>query len=53
VTNAALAAEIAGVVAGSSANSNGVGTLDTPFADPDAESLRGKLNELLAALRRP
>ena len=52
VTNAALAAEIAGVVAGSSANSNGVGTLDTPFADPDAESLRGKLNELLAALRR-
>ena len=52
VTNAALAAEIAGVVAGSSANSNAVGTLDTPFADPDAESLRGKLNELLAALRR-
>ena len=52
VTNAALAAEIAGVVAGSSANSNGVGTLDTPFADPDAEALRGKLNELLAALRR-
>ena len=52
VTNAALAAEIAGVVAGSSANSNGVGTLDTPFADPDAESLRGKLNELLVALRR-
>jgi hypothetical protein len=52
VTNAALAAEIAGVVAGSSANSNGVGTLDTPFADPDDEALRGKLNELLAALRR-
>lgn len=52
VTNAALAAEIAGVVAGSSANSNGVGTLDTPFADPDAESLRGKLNELLLAMRR-
>ena len=53
VTNAALAAEIAGVVAGSSANSNGVGTLDTPFADPDDEALRGKLNELLVALRRP
>jgi hypothetical protein len=53
VTNAALAAEIAGVVAGSSANSNGVGTLDTPFADPDAEALRGKLNELIEALRRP
>jgi hypothetical protein len=52
VTNAALAAEIAGVVAGSSANSNGVGTLDTPFADPNDEAIRGKVNELLAALRR-
>jgi hypothetical protein len=52
VTNAALAAEIAGVVAGSSANSNGVDTLDTPFSDPDDEALRGKVNELLAALRR-
>jgi len=30
-----------------------VGTLDTPFADPDAEALRNKVNEMLAALRRP
>jgi hypothetical protein len=32
--------------------SNGVGTLDNPFADPEAEELRGKLNELINALRR-
>jgi len=53
VTNAALAAAIAGT----SANSNGVTTLDTPFTnDPptlaDMEVLRAKLNELIAALRR-
>jgi hypothetical protein len=52
VSNATLAAEVAGVVAGSSANTNGVGTLDTPFGDPDAEALRGKVNELIGALRR-
>jgi hypothetical protein len=39
-------------IAGSSANTNVVGTLDTPFADPDAEALRQKLNELLLAARR-
>lgn len=48
VTNAALDSAISGT----SSNSNGVGTLDTPFADPDAEALRGKFNELLVALRR-
>jgi hypothetical protein len=48
VTNAALDAAIGGT----SSNSNGVGTLDTPFADPDDEALRGKVNELIAALRR-
>ena len=48
MTQAALDA----AVAGTSANSNAVGTLDTPFADPDAEALRNKMNELLAALRR-
>jgi hypothetical protein len=48
VTNAALASAIGGT----SSNSNGVGKLDTPFADPDAEALRGKMNELIAALRR-
>jgi hypothetical protein len=39
-------------IAGSSANTNVVETLDTPFADPDAEALRQKLNELLLAARR-
>jgi len=29
-----------------------VGTLATPFADPDLETLRLKMNELIAALRR-
>ena len=29
-----------------------VATLNTPFADPDAESLRQKLNEFLLAARR-
>jgi hypothetical protein len=35
-----------------SANSNIVGTLDAPFADPDAEALRNKVNELISTLRR-
>lgn len=48
VTNAALAAAIAGT----SNNTNGVATLDTPFADPDAEALRQKFNEMLLAQRR-
>lgn len=33
-------------------NSNGVGTLDTPMADPDVETLRQKVDELINALRR-
>ena len=32
--------------------SNGVATLDSPFSDAEAEELRGKLNELINALRR-
>ena len=36
----------------SSANSNGVTTLDTPFADPDTEALRLKVNEMVATMRR-
>ena len=48
VSNATLNSAIGGT----SSNSNGVGTLDTPFADADDEALRGKLNELLVALRR-
>jgi hypothetical protein len=37
---------------GTSANSNAVPTLDTPFAYLDAEALRQKMNELLLAMRR-
>ena len=32
--------------------SNSVATLDNPFSDAEAEELRGKLNELINALRR-
>ena len=39
-------------VAGTSSNSNAVATLDTPFADPDAEAMRLRFNELVLALRR-
>ena len=35
-----------------SSNSNAVATLDTPFADPDAEALRAAYNTLVLALRR-
>ena len=43
-------------IAGTSANTNGVGTLDDPFSDPpvtaDLEAIRAKLNELITAARR-
>ncbi len=39
-------------IATTSTNSNTVATLDTPYADPDTEELRLKLNELLTTLRR-
>ncbi len=32
-------------------NSNAVSTLDTPFADPDVEALKQRVNELILALR--
>ena len=35
-----------------SRNSNSVVALAGPLADPDAEALRLKMNELIAALRR-
>ena len=35
-----------------SANTNGVSTLDTGFADPDLEALRQKLNEMILNGRR-
>jgi hypothetical protein len=45
------------MMSSASANSNGVGTLDTSFTnDPpmlsDIELLRAKMNELITALRR-
>ncbi len=57
VTNAALAASIAGTIAGTSNSTNAhstnaVATLDTPFADPETEMLRQKMNELILAQRR-
>lgn len=48
VTNAQLATAIAGT----SNNTNAIPTLDTPFADPDAETLRQAYNALVLALRR-
>jgi len=48
VTNAALAAAIAGT----SNSTNSVDTLNSPFADPDLEAVRGKINELILAQRR-
>ncbi len=48
VTNSALA----NAISGTSSNTNAVSTLDTPFADPDVEALRAKLNEFILAGRR-
>ena len=45
-------AQLTQAINGTSSNSNGLTTLDNPFADPDAEALRQKFNELLMALRR-
>jgi len=42
----------AAAIAASSNNTNAVATLDTPFADPDTEAVRLKLNEMLLAQRR-
>jgi hypothetical protein len=57
VTNDAMTAAIDAAIAGTSANSNAVPTLDTPFAnDPptlaDVEMLRAKVNEMILAARR-
>jgi hypothetical protein len=48
VTNAQLSSAISGT----SNNTNAVSTLDTPFADPDSEALRQKMNEFILAARR-
>lgn len=52
VTNAALTTAIAAAIGGTSSNTNAVATLDTPFADPDNETLRVKMNEFILAARR-
>lgn len=39
-------------IAGTSANTNAISTLDSAFADPDMEALRQKLNEMILNGRR-
>ncbi len=39
-------------ISGTSANTNGVSTLDSAFADPDMEAIRQKLNEMILNGRR-
>ncbi|MBE7494193.1 MAG: hypothetical protein HS117_04575 [Verrucomicrobiaceae bacterium] len=45
-------AQLDTAISGTSPNTNNVGTLDTPFGDPDMEALRQKLNELILNGRR-
>jgi len=45
-------AQLDAAIAGTSANTNAVETLEAPFADPDVEAMRQKLNELILAQRR-
>ncbi len=57
VTNADLASPMSSAISGTSNNTNGVSTLDSPFTnDPptlaDMELMRSKVNELILALRR-
>lgn len=45
-------AQLDSAISGTSANTNGVSTLDSPFADPDMEAIRQKLNEMILNGRR-
>lgn len=45
-------AQLNSAISGTSANTNSVGTLDSPFADPDLEAMRQKLNEMILNGRR-
>jgi len=45
-------AQLDSAISGTSANTNSVSTLDSPFADPDMEALRQKLNEMILNGRR-
>jgi hypothetical protein len=46
------AAQPASAIAGTSSKTNAVVQLNTPYAEPAAEELRQKLNELILALRK-
>ncbi|MCX6856544.1 MAG: hypothetical protein NTV80_16755 [Verrucomicrobia bacterium] len=52
VSEAMLSSAINNAIGGTSANTNGVSTLDNTFADPEMEALRQKMNELIITLRR-
>ncbi len=45
-------AQLNSAISGTSNNTNGVSTLDNPFADPDMEALRQKVNEMILNGRR-
>jgi len=45
-------AQLNSAISGTSNNTNGVGTLDNGFADPDMEALRQKVNEMILNGRR-
>ncbi|MCX6855651.1 MAG: hypothetical protein NTV80_12195 [Verrucomicrobia bacterium] len=45
-------AQLDNAISGTSANTNGVSTLDTSFSDPDMEMLRQAYNNLVLTLRR-
>lgn len=45
-------AQLDTAINGTSANTNAVSTLDSPFGDPDLEALRQKLNEMILNGRR-
>jgi collagen type I alpha len=45
-------AQLDSAISGTSSNTNSVSTLDSPFADPDMEALRQKLNEVILNGRR-
>lgn len=45
-------AQLDSAISGTSANTNSVSTLDSPFADPDMEAMRQKLNEMILNGRR-
>jgi hypothetical protein len=45
-------AQLDSAISGTSANTNGVSTLDNGFADPDMEAIRQKVNEMILNGRR-